>query len=112
MNPFTFKVTMHVKAAEQRELKDGDMICIENERGVKIRGTLHTIESQHPRTVAICSVGGGHWAKNQPLAKGRGVCFNYLLPAEWGYNCPITSNIETSVKVRVYKAETGKDIPK
>jgi molybdopterin-containing oxidoreductase family molybdopterin binding subunit len=112
MNPFTFKVTMHVKAAEERELKDGDMICIENERGVKIKGTLHTIESQHPRTVAICSVGGGHWAKSQPLAKGRGVCFNYLLPAEWGYNCPITSNIETSVKVRVYKAETGKEIPK
>ena len=96
---------MHAFAAEERGLKDGDMIWIENDHGVKIKGMLYTVHGQHPETVAVCVGHAGRFAKSQPLAKGRGVCFNYLIPAEFELTCPISGNIETCAKVRVYKAE-------
>ena len=104
MNPFTYKITMNVKTAKSKGLKEGDIICVENHLGDTIKGVLHTIEGQHPQTVAVTPAGGGRWVKGQPLARNKGVCFNNLLPAHWGWNCPVTLNIETTAPAKVYKA--------
>ena len=108
-NPYTYKVLMHTQTAHDKKLKDGDYIWIENDRGAKVKGLLHTIEGIQPQTIGVPAF-GGRWTRAQPLARNQGICFNYLIPAEWGYNCPITMNIETSAKVKVYKAESGSEV--
>lgn len=106
MNPWTNFVTMNKKAAAERGIKDGDTIWIENEEGKRVSGTVRTMEGQHPMSVGICG-GMGHWADDE-ISKGLGTHFNQLIPGDLEHCCPVTLNIETTPRVRVYLAEAKK----
>jgi anaerobic selenocysteine-containing dehydrogenase len=102
MNPYTYNITMSREAGLQRGLKDGDLIEIETVTGRKAQGNLKLMEGQHPQTVGIAAC-SGHWAKGQPVAKGKGTNFDDLLELDLKHSDPISLNIETSVKVKVKK---------
>jgi anaerobic selenocysteine-containing dehydrogenase len=102
MNPYTYNVTMNKGMARKKDLKDGDAIEIESIYGRKVTGILKTREGQHPSTLGIATT-AGHWGRGQPIAKGKGTNFNFLMKALYEKCDPVTFNLETCVKVRVRK---------
>jgi hypothetical protein len=53
-------------------------------------------------------VGLGGWAKGRPIAKGKGINFNELLPADHKHIDPICGAFEINVMVKAYKPEDRK----
>ena len=82
------------------------MITVENIRGRKMTGTVKLMTGIHPQAVASIT-GGGGWAKGRPIAKGKGAMYNDLLINNADHKCPITLNIETAARVKVYKTDGG-----
>lgn len=108
MNPLTAKVAMNVRVAEQKGLKDGDIIWIENDRGSKVKGSLRAVEGIHPKVVAITGFGGGRFVRGaETPQKLGGILTNRIIPTEWGDFCPVCLNLETSAKVRVFKDQNS-----
>jgi len=104
MNPYTYNITMNRETAEKKGLKEGDRIEVVTERGRKTMGRLKPMEGQHPQVVGIAA-NSGHWAKGQPIARGKGSNFDVLLELDQKHLDPICTTIETSVKVGVRKIE-------
>jgi anaerobic selenocysteine-containing dehydrogenase len=104
MNPFTYNVTMNADTARHKGLKDGDRIEIESVYGNKATGTLKVRRGQHPETLAIMGT-AGHWAKGQPVARGKGTHFNALMDARMEECDPVSFNLELCLKVKVTKQE-------
>jgi len=102
MNPYTYNITMHSDKAREKGIEDGDTIEIETYQGRKARGIVKLLEGQHPQTVGIAAT-AGHWAKGQPIAKGKGTNFDTLLPFDFEHMDPVCGNIETAVRVQVRK---------
>lgn len=104
MNPYTYNITMNSGTAKEKEFKDGDVVCIESDAGRRVTGLLKTMEGQHPQTVAIAAC-SGHWAKGLPIAKGKGTNFDILLELDWRHIDPLSLNIETCTRAKVYKGK-------
>ena len=104
LNPYTYSVTMNVQTAQDKGLKEGDLICIESVYGRRATGYLKTMQGQHPKTVAIAACTGG-WAVGQPVAYGKGTNFNILMESDFKHACPVCFNQETAVAVKVYKID-------
>jgi anaerobic selenocysteine-containing dehydrogenase len=102
MNPYTYNITMNRSVAEARGLKEGDWIEVESYAGRTVRGRLRPLEGQHPQVLGIAAC-AGHWAKGQPIARGKGTNFDILLEIDQEHLDPICTTIETSVKTRVRK---------
>jgi anaerobic selenocysteine-containing dehydrogenase len=97
---------MHSDKAREKGIEDGDTIEIETYQGRKARGIVKLLEGQHPQTVGIAAT-AGHWAKGQPIAKGKGTNFDTLLPFDFEHMDPVCGNIETAVRVMVKKVTRG-----
>ena len=104
MNPYTYNVTMNAETAKQKGLKDGDLIEIESVYANKARGTLKLRNGQHPQTLAIVGT-AGHWAKGQPIARGKGTNFNFLMEAKIEECDPVSLNLELCLRVKVNRVE-------
>jgi anaerobic selenocysteine-containing dehydrogenase len=100
---------MNATTGRQKGLKDGDVIEVESYQGRKVTGTVKLLEGHHPQTVGIAAT-AGHWAKGQPVARGKGTNFDNLLPMDWEHTDPISGNIETSVRVSVKKIEKKEEL--
>jgi molybdopterin-containing oxidoreductase family molybdopterin binding subunit len=109
MNPYTYNITMNATTGRQKGLKDGDVIEVESYQGRKVTGTVKMLEGHHPQTVGIAAT-AGHWAKGQPVARGKGTNFDNLLPMDLEHIDPVCGNIETSVRVSVKKIEKKEEI--
>lgn len=64
------------------------------------------MEGIHPEGLAVAAC-AGHWSKDQPIARGKGVFFNDLLEVDMEHADPVTLNLDICVKVKVTKA--GRD---
>jgi len=104
MNPYTYNITMDVDTARKKGIRDGDTIEVETYQGRKVTGTVKLLEGQHPQTLGIAAT-AGHWAKGQPIARGKGANFDTLLPIDLEHVDPICGNIETAVRVKVRKVK-------
>lgn len=104
MSPYTLTITLNVKTAREKGLKEGDRICLETPYGRKETGTLKLMEGQHPRTVAIAGQ-AGLWSDGRPIAKGKGSNFDKLLQSDITHFDPIALCLETAIPVKVYKIE-------
>jgi molybdopterin-containing oxidoreductase family molybdopterin binding subunit len=60
------------------------------------------MEGMHPRCIAIAGT-FGRWAKGEPVARGKGVCFDTLLEIDFEHMDPVTLSQDTCVKVKVKK---------
>jgi molybdopterin-containing oxidoreductase family molybdopterin binding subunit len=104
MNPYTYNVTMNADTAKRKGLKDGDLIEIESAYGNKVTGSLKLRKGQHPEVLGIMGT-AGHWAKGQPIARGKGTNFNFLMEARLEECDPVSLNLEVCLKVKVKKLE-------
>ncbi len=103
MNPYTYNISMSPDTANQKGLKDRDLIEIESIYGHKIRGTLKLRKGQHPQTIALVSA--GHWAKGQPIAANKGAHFYTLLDSKFEDCDPLAFTMEMCVRVKVNRVE-------
>ena len=103
-NPFTYFVNINEDTARAKGLKAGDAVEIESWRGLKTKGIVQTRKAQHPETLTVMGV-SGHWAKGQPIARGKGVNFNSLIDFRFADMDPISGSIDVCVKVRLRKIE-------
>jgi anaerobic selenocysteine-containing dehydrogenase len=102
LNPFTYSIVLSSDAAKRKGLKDGDAVELESSRGKKVQGVLKTRKGQHPNTVTIMGT-SGHWAKGQPIARGKGVNFSALWDLQWSDLDPVSGSVEPLIKVKVSK---------
>lgn len=105
-NPYTYNIVMHEEAGKERGITDGNIVCLENFRGDKVTGRVKLSRFVHRQAVAIVGLGG--WAKGRPIARGKGVNFNELLPADHKHIDPICGAFEICVKVKAYKVKSPK----
>jgi anaerobic selenocysteine-containing dehydrogenase len=68
----------------------------------KVRATVKLTQCIHPEAVGI---GGhfGHWSAGMPVARGKGINFNSLLPTDIDHIDMISSALDHCVQVKVYK---------
>ncbi|MFC1926626.1 molybdopterin-dependent oxidoreductase [Chloroflexota bacterium] len=103
-SPYHYRLLMNTATAKQKDIRNGDVIWVENDRGRRVKGRVLTVEGIHPQCLGMLG-GAGNFARGQPLAQGRGACFNALLEMDLEHCCPISLNLETSARVKAYKAE-------
>jgi len=104
-NPYTYHITINEDTAVRKGLKDGDSVWLETPQGRKQKGLLKLMQGQHPKTIGIAAC-SGHWAKGLPIAKDKGTNFDDLLPIDLDHTDPVSGNLETCVRVRIFKAES------
>lgn len=56
-NPFTYNIVMNRNTAEKKGIRDGDLVCLENIKGLAMTGTVKLMDGIHPQVLG--SVGGG-----------------------------------------------------
>lgn len=101
-NPYAYKVLINREAAEKRGVKDGEEVWIESQAG-RVKGEAKLTECIHPEVVGIAGVFGS-WAEGKPVAKGKGVHFNSLLPISLDRVDPISTGVDSCIRVKISRA--------
>jgi anaerobic selenocysteine-containing dehydrogenase len=101
-NPYAYKILINSQTAELKGVKDGDEIWVESIAG-KVKGEAKVTECIHPEVIGIAGVFGS-WAKGKPVAKGKGVHFNSLLPISLERIDPVSSGVDSCIRVKVSRA--------
>jgi anaerobic selenocysteine-containing dehydrogenase len=105
-NRYTYNIVINEDTARIKGLEEGDTVCLENFRGDKIKGRLTLSRFIHRR--ALGAVGLGGWAEGRPIAKGKGVNVNELLPADHKHIDPICGAFEINVMVKIHNVKDEK----
>ena len=95
-------IQLNAATAESKGLRDGDIVVVESQWG-KTQGRLKTTQTCHPQSVAI---GGALGRLVSTIGKKQegAVHFNRLMTGDFGTFDPITGGVETTVRVKIYKA--------
>jgi anaerobic selenocysteine-containing dehydrogenase len=104
MNPYTYTIILSADTAQRKGLKAGDTIEIESYKGNKVQGVLNVREGQHPQTVCFMSR-GGHWASGLPIARGKGLGYQFLMDTRLSDCDPVVGHPEPCHKVKVTKVK-------
>jgi len=101
LNPYYRYILLHTQAAKIRGIKDEEEVFVESSAG-RIRGRVRVTECVHPDVVGTFGNGGG-WAKDRPISAGKGVHSNALVPFGWAMIDPISGQIDTCARVKIYR---------
>jgi molybdopterin-containing oxidoreductase family molybdopterin binding subunit len=101
-NPYAYKILINAETAARKGVRDGDEIWVESEAG-KVKGVAKVTECIHPEVIGIAGVFGS-WAEGKPVAKGKGVHFNSLLPLNMDRIDPISSGVDSCIRVKISRA--------
>ncbi|OGQ84375.1 MAG: hypothetical protein A3F90_15830 [Deltaproteobacteria bacterium RIFCSPLOWO2_12_FULL_60_19] len=101
-NPYAYKILINADTAKGKGINDGEEIWVESEAG-KVKGEAKLTECIHPQVVGIAGVFGS-WAKGKPVAKGKGVHFNSLLPMSLERIDPVSTGVDSCIRVKVSRA--------
>jgi molybdopterin-containing oxidoreductase family molybdopterin binding subunit len=101
-DPYTYTIQLNVETAKKKGIKSGDVVWLENTKGHKTQGRVYLTEGIRPDHVGIAAC-AGHWARGQPIAKGKGVFFNELLEVDKEHTCPLSLGQDICVAVKIYK---------
>lgn len=101
-HPFAYKLLINPTPAQKKGLKEGDAVWVESSAG-RVKGKVKLTQGVHPEVVAMAGT-FGHWAEGMPVALGKGLHFNSLLPSALERIDPVSAAIDSCVRVRVYKA--------
>jgi len=104
LDPYSYNIAINAGVGREKGLKSGDRVWVENEYGRKVEGKIHLTETMHPEGLGIGAC-AGHWAKEMPTAKGKGVFFNDLIELDWHHSSPSNLTLDLCVKVKVTKVE-------
>ncbi|MBI4700408.1 MAG: molybdopterin-dependent oxidoreductase [Deltaproteobacteria bacterium] len=103
-DPYIYAVQINRATAEDKGIKDGDFVWLENPQGHKVKGWVALTDGIEPKHLAIAAV-AGHWGKYMPIAKGKGTFFNDLVEIDLDHTDPLTFNQDICCRVKIYKAE-------
>lgn len=101
-NPFYNSICVNPVVAKAHGFKEGDIIVAESQFG-KTQGKVHITETMHPKAIAIPGA-LGRYVKTLGERTANQTCFNSLLNGSLGYCNPIHGGLETTARVKVYKA--------
>ncbi|MBI2162432.1 MAG: hypothetical protein HYU25_19020 [Candidatus Rokubacteria bacterium] len=101
--PYSYFVSINRATARARSIEDGDLVWVESAGAGRVKGRARCVEGIHPEVVGIAN-NGGHWAPGMPVARGKGVFFEELLPLNLKALDPVSATMDCDARVRVYKA--------
>lgn len=101
--PYSYSICINAATARGKGIGDGDLMLVEGVDGARIRGPARLTEGIHPEVVAVAN-NGGHWARGMPVARGKGVFFNQLLPMDLDHLDLVSLTMDCDARVRVRKA--------
>ncbi|MBI2918687.1 MAG: molybdopterin-dependent oxidoreductase [Chloroflexi bacterium] len=100
---YAYKVMINTQSARSRGIRDGDPVWIESIAG-KVKGQAKVTECIHPEVVGIAGVFGA-WGPGKPVAKGKGIHFNSLIPIDLEHIDAVSTSLDSCVRVKVTRAE-------
>lgn len=98
LNPYAQKILINTQTAKRKGIRNKDKICVESAVG-KVVGEAKVTECIHPEAVGMSSHFGSV-ARGKPVAYGKGVNFNRLVPFDTD---PVSTGVDACVKVKVYR---------
>ncbi len=102
-NPYTYYILINSQVAKKKGLKDRDIVRLQTEMGTKTEGIIKVIEGVHPEVVGISGSFGGRWARGLPVARGKGVHYNSLIPISLERMDMLSAAVDCCVKVKISK---------
>ncbi len=95
-----YSILLNESVGEAKGIRDGDSIWLESPVQ-KVRATVKLTQCIHPQAVGV---GGhfGHWSPGMPIARGKGVSFNALLPTDIDHIDMISTALDHCVQVKIY----------
>jgi molybdopterin-containing oxidoreductase family molybdopterin binding subunit len=96
-----YSILLNEAVGKNKGLRDGDAVWLESPVA-KTRATVKLTQCIHPDAVGI---GGhfGHFSPGMPIARGKGVSFNALLPTDIDHIDMISTALDHCVEVKIYK---------
>jgi anaerobic selenocysteine-containing dehydrogenase len=96
-----YNILLNEKVGRAKGIRDGDSVWLESPT-TKVRARVKLTQCIHPEAVGV---GGhfGHWSPGMPIARGKGVNFNSLLPTDIEHIDKISTCLDHCVQVKVYK---------
>jgi anaerobic selenocysteine-containing dehydrogenase len=96
-----YNILLNETVGKAKGIRDGDVVWLESPVQ-KVRARVKLTQCIHPEAVGV---GGhfGHWSPGMPVARGKGVSFNALLPTDVDHIDLISSALDHCVEVKVYK---------
>ncbi len=99
---YAYRVMINADTAARKGISDGDILEVESTAGTRVRAEAKVSQCIHPEVVGIASC-LGHWAKGLPVAKGKGVHFNTLVPYGWDHLDMVSGQVDLCARVKVSK---------
>ncbi|MBI2211984.1 MAG: molybdopterin-binding protein, partial [Deltaproteobacteria bacterium] len=96
-----YGVLVNANVAKAKGFADGEEVWLESPVR-KVRVKLKLTQCIHPEVVGIAGH-FGHWSPGMPIARGKGVNFNSLLPTDLEHIDKISTALDHCVEVRLYK---------
>jgi anaerobic selenocysteine-containing dehydrogenase len=97
----TYSVLVNEDVAKAKGIRDGDEVWLESPVR-KVRAKAKLTQRIHPQVVGIAGH-FGHWSPGMPIAQGKGVSFNSLLPNDLEHIDKISTALDHCVQVRIFK---------
>jgi molybdopterin-containing oxidoreductase family molybdopterin binding subunit len=96
-----YDILLNESVGKAKGIRDGDSVWLESPVR-KVRAKVKLTQCIHPQAVGV---GGhfGHWSAGMPVARGKGINFNSLLPTDIDHIDMISSALDHCVQVKVYK---------
>ncbi len=96
-----YSILLNEAVGKSKGIRDGDAVWLESPVR-KVRARVKLTQCIHPQAVGV---GGhfGHWSPGMPVARGKGVNFNSLLPSDIDHIDKISTALDHCVQVKVYK---------
>jgi molybdopterin-containing oxidoreductase family molybdopterin binding subunit len=96
-----YSILLNESVGRAKGIANGDTVWLESPVQ-KVRATVKLTQCIHPQAVGV---GGhfGHCSPGMPVAKGKGVNFNGLLPTDLEHIDKISTALDHCVQVRIYK---------
>ena len=101
-HPYTYYIMINSQVAKKKGIKDRDVIRLQTQVGNQVEGIAKVTDCVHPEVVGIAGC-FGHWAKGLPVAKGKGVHYNSLIPTGLDRIDMVSAAVDCCVKVKISK---------
>jgi anaerobic selenocysteine-containing dehydrogenase len=100
-NTDAYSILVNEAVGKAKGIADGDMVWLESPVR-KVRAKVKLTQCIHPEALGV---GGhfGHFSPGMPIARGKGVSFNALLPTDMDHIDKISTALDHCVEVRIYK---------
>ena len=102
-HPWGYNLIMNGETARQKGIGDGDIVTVEACDGEKVTGKVKLTQGIRPEVIGVGAC-FGRWSRGQPVARGKGVHYNTLLPHSMDWIDTLSGHLDACAPVRVTKA--------